>query len=134
MPRFREGGVMGFTSTNDLSAAPIGSIVKIDSANAPTNIVLAAAATDIPVGVLIDQPLAGQTGTVRLRNCTGTSFVKLGGTVAVGAAITSNASGLGVAATQAIAGAQPTSQILGFALQAGVSGDVIEIQPAALVY
>lgn len=132
--RYRSGGNMGFVSTNDLSSASVGTIVKIDSSNAPTNIVAAAAAADVPVGVLIDQPTAGQTGTVRLRNAEGTSFVKLGGTVAVGNPITSNASGLGIAATQTAGGSQPTVQVLGFAMQAGVSGDIIEILPASLVY
>lgn len=114
---------MGFISTGDLSAAPIGSIVKIDSANAPSNIVLAAAGTDKSIGVLVDQPLAGQTGTVRLRSAEGTIFVKLGGTVAVGDAVTSNGSGVGIATTTG------GDEVLGRALEAGVSGDVIELMP-----
>jgi hypothetical protein len=123
MPRYRDGGLMGFISTNDLSTTAIGSIVKIDSSNAPSNIVLAAAGTDKSIGVLVDQPLAGQTGTVRLRSAAGTLFVKLGGTVAVGDAITSNASGAGIVTVTA------GDEVLGRALQAGVSGDVIEILP-----
>jgi len=122
-------------STNDLSATTnIGKIVKLDAANAPDHIVLATAAADVPLGVLVDAPGVGQTGTVRLRQADGTSFVQLGGTVAVGNALTANASGLAVAATQALAGAQPTSQIFGYALQAGVSGSIIEIQPSGIIY
>lgn len=125
MPRFREGGTMGFISTNDLSAASNqNKIVKIDSSNAPTNIVLAAAGTDKSIGVLLDTPAAGQTGTVRLRNASGTLSVKLGGTVAVGDLVTSNGSGVAITTTTG------GDQVLGIALQAGVSGDVIEILPS----
>lgn len=124
MPRYREGGVMAFTSTNDLSAQAVGSIVKIDSSNSPSNVVLAAAATDALVGTTLDQAAAGQTITVRLRSAAGTLSVKLGGTVAVGDAITANGSGLGI--TTVTAG----NQILGYALEAGASGDVIEVLPA----
>jgi hypothetical protein len=122
MPNYRIDGNMGFISTNDLSAAgSYGKVVKIDSSNAPTNIVLAGANGTAAIGVLIDTPAAGQTGTVRLRTSAGTSFIRLGGTVAVGDAITSNASALGI--TTVTAG----DQIIGYALSAGVSGDIIEI-------
>ena len=124
MPRYREGGVMAFTSTNDLSSTAVGTIVKIDSSNAPGSVVPAAAATDKLVGTTLDQAAAGQTITVRLRSAAGTLSVKLGGTVSVGDAVTSNASGAGVATTTA------GDQILGYALEAGVSGDVIELLPA----
>lgn len=124
MPRFREGGNMAFTSTNDLSSQAVGSIVKVDSSNAPNQVVLAGAATDKIIGVTLDQASAGQTLTVRLRTAAGTLSVKLGGTVAAGDAVTSNADGVGIATTTA------GDQILGYALEAGVSGDVIEVLPS----
>lgn len=123
MPRFREGSNMGFISTNDLSAQAVGSIVKVDSSNAPNQVVLAGANGTGAIGVTMDQAAAGQTITVRLRTAAGTLFVKLGGTVAVNDAVTSNGSGLGITTTTA------GDEILGRALEAGVSGDVIEILP-----
>lgn len=124
MPNYREGSNMAFISTNDLSAQAVGSIVKIDSSNAPDHVVLAGANGTGAIGVTLDQAAAGQTISVRLRSASGTLSVKLGGTVAVGDAITSNGSGLGI--TTVTAG----DQVVGYATQAGASGDVIEVIPA----
>lgn len=57
----------------------------------------------------------------------GIAEVKLGGTVARGGAITSNATGQGVAAAPATG---VNNRIIGFALASGVSGDVIPVQLA----
>lgn len=129
MPNFRDGSFMGFISTNDLSAAAsYGKVVKIDSSNAPDHIVLAGANGTGAIGVLVDTPGVGQTGTVRLRTASGTSFIRLSGTVAVADAVTSASGGTGIATTTA------GDQILGYALQAGVTGDIIEIMPSTGKY
>lgn len=126
MANYVDGSNGGFISTNDLSAVTsgqllaIGKIVKIDSSNAPQNIVLAGANGTGAIGVLLDAPAAGQVGTVRFRNAGGTASIRLNGTVTVGAAITSDASGLGIATTTA------GDQIVGYALSAGVAGDMCE--------
>lgn len=131
MPNYRDGGAMGFISTNDLSnsgAGSVGKIVKIDSSNAPDHIVLCAANGTGAIGVLLDSPLAGQTGTVRLRTAAGTLSVKANGTIAVGAAVTSDASGMGIATTTA------GDQILGYALNSAVAGDIVEVLPSTGKY
>lgn len=79
---------------------------------------VAANATDITqVGVLQNDPTSGQTGTVRVA---GVSKVKIAGTVAAGAEVTSDANGAGVAAAT-------TKLVLGVALTGGVTGDVISV-------
>lgn len=132
MPRYREGGTMAFISTNDLSATTnIGKLVKLD---ANGQIVLAAAATDKVIGVLLDNPAANQSGTVRLLSAAGTLPIQFGGTVAAGDVLVSNASGQAITGTKAIAGAQPTSVVVGVALEAGASGEVHECEtPAGVV-
>lgn len=129
MPNFREGSQMGFISTNDLSAAAsVGKIVKIDSSNAPDHIVLCGANGTGAIGVLLDSPGAGQTGTVRLRNAHGTISIRANGTIAVGAAVTSDANGLGIATTTA------GDQIVGYALNSAVAGDIVECLPVTGKY
>ena len=54
----------------------------------------------------------------------GIAEVKLGGTVARGGPITSDATGQGVAAAPA---AGVNNRIIGYARQSGISGDVIEV-------
>lgn len=71
--------------------------------------------------VLQDKPTAGQHGTIALA---GVSKVELGGTVAAGDYLSSNASGLAVKATDGTAAVDGT-KIIGQALAKGVSGDLI---------
>ncbi len=73
------------------------------------------------IGVALYDAAAGQTATIQV---SGVARVKLGGTVNAGDPITSNASGLGVTAAPA---AGVNAYILGIALEAGVSGDLIDV-------
>lgn len=111
-----------FTSTNDLSTKQYF-IVKLDASNA-NQVVLAAAATDKFIGVLMDNPKALDRATVRMRSAQGTFPVVAGGTINIGDAVTSNASG------QAITTTTGSDQILGTAVVAAVSGDVFEVMPS----
>lgn len=83
-------------------------------------LILAAAATDSIVGVLQNKPAVGASALVRFG---GTTKVVAGGTIAVGAFVTSDANGNAVATTTA--GDVVIGQYLGTASAA--SGDVIEI-------
>ena len=123
MSQYNAGGDKGYVAT---AALGDGVIVKIASGE----VVVAAAATDKFIGVTVGAVGAGETANVRLRSAEGTIKVKAGGTVAVGDYVTSNASGQAVTATAAAAGAVPTSEVLGVAVEAGVSGDLIEVMPA----
>lgn len=83
--------------------------------------ILAAAATDAIVGVLQNKPAVGEAALVRYY---GTTKVVAGGTIAVGAFVTANASGQAIATTTA--GDVVVGMYLGTASAA--SGDIIEIQ------
>lgn len=81
----------------------------------------AAGSTAAIIGVALYDVAAGQTGTVQVA---GVARVKLGGTVAAGDPITSDANGQGVVAAPA---AGVNAYIVGVALEAGVSGDLIDV-------
>lgn len=140
--QIREGSNDGLISTQDMSAGGTfataqsltttqGIVVKLDASN-PGQFVPASAAADLAIGVVLDQPQAGQVGTIRLLNASGKSYVQLGGTVAIGAALVANSKGQAVAATQAAAGAQPVQNLLGYATEAGTAGAIIEFYPAGM--
>lgn len=127
MAIFQQGNVLsrksGAALTLDLDQY---TIVKTDASGF---IVKAAAATDALLGTLMTIGKAsGDTVSVGVRNASGTLKVRLGGTVAKDAYITSNASGLGIATTTA------GNEILGRAMEAGVSGQVIEYLPMTRKY
>lgn len=115
----RNGNVVSFESAADLSTKRYY-IVKMTSAG---KVNLAASATDVSIGVLQNKPKAGEAAEVFMRNSAGTGKVILGGTVTLGAALTSNASGKAIATTTA------GDQILGYALEAGSADDIIEFMP-----
>lgn len=121
MSQSQHSGERGYTA---VAALGNGVCVKL---NAAKNLVVATAATDRIIGTTYGAALAGDVATVRLRNASGTSKVKLGGTVAVGDPVTSSATGTLVTATAAIAGAVPAAEVVGYALEAGVVGDEVEI-------
>lgn len=97
--------------------------------NSSRQVVLASANTDNIAGV-VDKPNT-QGGNVAFyaRNGSGTFKVVAGGTVAINAPLTSNASGQAVTATPVSAGAAPVTHVLGYAQEAGVAGQVIEYLP-----
>lgn len=118
MSQMNEGPTRGFVSTNDLSAKQYFIVKRGSAAN---DVILADAATDALVGILMNKPTAAQNATVRLLNAQGTCKVKLGGTVAVGAWLTTDSAGKAISTTT------DGDEIVGKALEAGVSGDIIEI-------
>jgi len=107
-----------FKSTNDLRLKQFY-IVKLTSGE----IVLAAAATDVLIGVLMNKPNAGENADVQLINSQGTCKVILGGSVSAGNMLTADSAGKAVATTST------GNYILGMALEDGDSGDVIEFMP-----
>lgn len=81
----------------------------------------AAGVTSLVAGVAMHDAASGENVSVAKM---GLVTVKIGGTVAVGAALTSNASGLAVAAAPS---AGVNNQIAGFAEEAGVANDEINM-------
>ena len=92
---------------------------------------LSSAATDKVLGSLQNKPRSGETAEIAVE---GNFKVILGGTVAVGAPLVSDSNGKAVSATQATAGAQPGSWVFAVARQAGVLGDIIEVEGAKIIY
>ncbi len=86
--------------------------------------VLATAATDLIVGVNRTTGGNAAAGERMSLGLSGLHPVVLGGTVAAGAAITSDANGAGVAAAPS---AGVNNRVVGFAYEAGVSGDIIRV-------
>lgn len=76
-------------------------------------------ATDLLVGVLQEGVESGQMGTYRFL---GTTKVKAGGSIAIGAYVTSDANGEAVATTT------NGNVVIGRALEAADDGDIIEVQ------
>ena len=85
---------------------------------------LVASATAKPFGILQNAPKAAYEAEVTV---SGISKVVAGGTIAVGDSLGSNASGAAVALVQ---GTDTTKYIVGTALSAGASGDIITIAVA----
>lgn len=117
MSQQNEGNAKGYVATAALSE---GYAVKLSSGQA----VVATAATDKIVGVTQGKYAAGETASVKLRNASGTVLCKLGGTVAVGDRLTSDSTGKFVTTTTA------ANEVVAVALEAGVSGDLVEAAPA----
>lgn len=122
MSQFVEGSNKGYVA---LLALGDGVAVKL---NGSGQIIVATAATDKIIGVTVGKVAALETGTVRLRSATGTTRVKAGGTIAVGDRLTSNGSGQAIATTTA------ANEVIGMAVEAGVSGDFVEMIPANTLY
>ncbi len=107
-----------FLSTNDLSAAANQyTIVKADVSN-DESIVLAAAATDPIVGILVNLPKAGKAANVQWL---GSCKVLAGGTITRGDKVTANSSGAAITTTSS------GNTVVGIALQSAVSGDLFEV-------
>lgn len=96
-------------------------IVKFDGTTAET-VIQGAAATDLLIGVSDNIGAAsGETLDVILD---GIALVVLGGNVTQGGPVTSDADGKGVAAAPA---ATASNRIIGYAMEGGVSGDIIGV-------
>lgn len=103
-------------------------IVKFDTV--VNQVVLAAASTDKIVGVIsrLNQAASTAVGApvnIHVRNASGTFKVVAGGVVAIGDALTSNAS------AQAITTVTAGDQLIGYASEVGVTGQVIEYVPTS---
>lgn len=127
MSQSQYSGSKGFKATAALGR---GILVKLSAGE----VVVATAATDAIIGVTENSCEAGEVVSVRLLSSGGTAQMKAGGTVSAGAVLTADADGEAVAATQALAGAQPTTVAVGRALEAGVDNDIIEVLLANFVY
>jgi hypothetical protein len=103
-----------FVAGEDLSAAQFH-FVTLESDG---NVDLADSAGENCVGVLLNNPAAAAAATVAM---TGKVMVEAGDTVAVGAAVATNAAGEAVTAGS-------TNIIMGYALEAAVDGQVMAIE------
>lgn len=100
-----------------LTEAAVGALRIVKSGSAAGTCILASAATDLLLGT--SDELAHATGEVVDIAVGPVPKVVLGGTVAVGVWLTSDASGAAIATT--ITG----NRVIGYAEVAGVAGDVI---------
>ena len=86
---------------------------------------LASSAADQFIGTLNNIERKGQELEIFLRNGAGTHKVILGATVTINAYLTSNASGAAITASTG-------NQVLGQAMSAGNTGDIIEYMPMTI--
>lgn len=86
-------------------------------------VVLSSAATNQHLGTLENNPVSGDTAVVLGRHSSDTGKVILGGTVAAGDKLTSDANGKAVATTTA------NDVVMGIAQNAGVLNDIVEYTP-----
>lgn len=103
-------------ASEDLSSHQFG-IVQLDASG---TLEKGEGATDLLVGVLQNTPASGEAATYRF---IGTAKVKIGagGGIGVGAWVTSDTAGLGLATTT------DGDIVIGRALEAGDAGDIIEV-------
>lgn len=122
MATTQPGGHINRPAGADLSTKQYH-IVKL---NTDGEFVLSAAGSDAHVGVLQNKPVENQTADVMGHHSPDTGKVKLGGNVTTRMSrLTSNGSG------QAVVTTTEDDNIIGYALQLGDTGDVIEYMPAA---
>lgn len=108
----------------DLSAKQFH-IVKASAVDGKAGIVAAAAATDELLGINMDKPLSGEAAGVAAVTKGGICPVAYGGTVTVGAKLTSDAAG------KAIVTVTAGNKSIGIARIAGVAGDIGEVMLGA---
>lgn len=85
---------------------------------------ITSAGTDLVMGVIQNKPKSGEIADVLRVGGGATLKVKIGGTVSIGDRLKSDSSGRGVTTTTS------GDVTFGIALQAGVSGDIIEVAGA----
>lgn len=109
--------VLSIPAGADLSAKQYN-FVKISG----TGVILVAAATDVPIGVLLNDPASGETAAVAV-----SGIVKLEASAAITAGATIGTTATGTAITLA-AGTDTTKYIVGRAITAaGAAGDIITV-------
>lgn len=116
MSQFVNGHTKTLVAGEDLSSK-INYIGQLDASG---NLEVAEGATDLLVGVIVSND--GGSGASAVYQFSGTAKVKLGGTVAIGDWVTTDSNGKGVATTT------DGNITIGRALEAGVDGDIIEVQ------
>ena len=109
--------VLSIPAGADLSAKQY-TFVKLSG----STVISAAAATDLPIGVLLNDPTSGETAAVAV---SGVVKLEASAAISVGALVGTTSTGLGVSLT---AGTDTTKYILGRAVTAaGASGDIITV-------
>ncbi len=91
-------------------------------------VTIASAASQLLIGTLENKPNIDENAEVFLNNSNGTGKVIAGGSITLGQYLTADSSGKAVATTSA------GDHLIGKALQAADSGDIIEYQPMPNVY
>lgn len=118
MAQMTDGKRRAFVAGSGLTAAQY-TFVKQDTDG---SVVLATAATDKVVGVLVNQPAAGDIATVSLLSGQGTEKIVLGsGGASIGDYLTPTTGGVAIVTTT------DKNKVCGQALQAGNAGDTVEI-------
>lgn len=112
-----------FTRAFLAAAAILGSRIVVFSDAANSSKVATAAAATTPAFGVSDTMGAVEGGMCDV-HLAGEVPLKLGGTVTAGAPIMSDANGCGIAATAAAA---TTRRVIGYALEPGVAGDIIDV-------
>lgn len=100
-------------------------IVKLNSSG---QYILSAAATDKHIGIAMEAPGSLDYGGVTMFQGPGTLHVYAGGTIAIGDFLTANSSG------QAVATTTGGDQVIGQAIKAAVTGDLVEFIPFRIKY
>jgi len=114
--------IKSFTAGADLSSGVQFRYVKLNSSG---NVVVCAAATDIPIGILQNNPASGRAAVVMIQ---GVSKLVASAAIAVGAAVGTASTGKAVSLTFPTSStyAAPTAYVVGRALSAAAAdGDVI---------
>ncbi len=124
MAVYEEGPLVTRVAGADLSAAAY----KIVKQQSDRTVILATAGTDMSLGVVELGAASGGEVSVMARNASGTFKVLLGGTVAVGDALTATTGGVAITTTT------PNDEVIGYAQEAGVITQVIEYLPAFRKY
>lgn len=113
-------GPPGLTGSADPNGGKQYYLVKLTGAK--TVGLAVAAANERPLGVLQNKPqFTGEAATVAID---GVSKVEAGGTITAGTGVKANASGKAV---QWVAGTDDESLMVGFAVSAGVSGQLMSV-------
>ena len=103
-----------YVAGEDLSTAQF----KFVTLESDGQIDLADSAGENCIGVLLNDPTSGNAATVVM---SGKTLVKAGGTIAAGASVATDASGLAVTATTG-------NIVMGYATEAAVSGQTIAVE------
>lgn len=116
MSQFNTLATKTLIAGEDLSAKQF----YIGQLDASGNLEVAEGATDLIVGVIMAND--GGSGASATYQYAGTAKVKIGGVVGIGAWVTTDTAGKGVATTT------DGDIVIGRALEGGVDGDIIEVQ------